>query len=376
MPDDLNQRREAARQAMEGRERRARRIAIEREAAEKKRVADAVKADLDKRRTELEQKRQAELAARAAKLSAQQKTTQERQDLAQTSQTTAENLRQTSAVGLSPLRTLKTDTARLVEAQKVSLAQIAIRESERNRVVGNMAVPEKSGGRWLVSILIGLIILILIGGGGWWWFNRSTGSTVTPALTLTPLLPVELNRGFDLTAATATPTVMAELKNELAKPATGSGKLTYFYFTETATSTIKTLPLNILFERLGFSVDAGLIQSVKPDFMLLSYDGPSERSVVWILRPRSFDSLAAAWLARGNQLAGQLFGPLISSQRLGLITARAFSDQIIKNQDVRVITDDTGQIILIYGFLNKDFLVVAEDLAAFSKILDLYRLPR
>ncbi|MCE9541753.1 hypothetical protein K8R03_04340 [Candidatus Kaiserbacteria bacterium] len=53
----------------------------------------------------------------------------------------------------------------------------------------------------------------------------------------------------------------------------------------------------------------------------------------------------------------------------GLITTRTFSDVVMRNYDVRALTDDSGTIQLYYSFPTRNILIIAESPYSFPEIL-------
>ncbi len=48
----------------------------------------------------------------------------------------------------------------------------------------------------------------------------------------------------------------------------------------------------------------------------------------------------------------------------------AFEDAVVENRNVRILKDELGKTLLVYGYRNKDLLIIARNEAAFSEILN------
>ena len=48
----------------------------------------------------------------------------------------------------------------------------------------------------------------------------------------------------------------------------------------------------------------------------------------------------------------------------------SFSDEIVSNRDVRVLRDSVGRSLILYGYRDKETLIVARDEAAFAELLE------
>lgn len=53
-----------------------------------------------------------------------------------------------------------------------------------------------------------------------------------------------------------------------------------------------------------------------------------------------------------------------------VIDAKTFEDRIIKNKDVRILRDTSGNIAIIYGFLDRETLLITTNEATFLEIVD------
>ena len=60
----------------------------------------------------------------------------------------------------------------------------------------------------------------------------------------------------------------------------------------------------------------------------------------------------------------------------GLIEKRQFEDLVMRNYDVRALTDDAGTIQLYYSFPTRNILIIAESPYSFAEILSRLRAER
>jgi hypothetical protein len=60
----------------------------------------------------------------------------------------------------------------------------------------------------------------------------------------------------------------------------------------------------------------------------------------------------------------------------GVPTVRTFTDEVIKNYDIRALRNDQGKIILYYSFPTRNILVIAESPFSFTEILSRLRAQR
>lgn len=52
------------------------------------------------------------------------------------------------------------------------------------------------------------------------------------------------------------------------------------------------------------------------------------------------------------------------------LSAQSFTDKILKNKDIRELKDNAGNTVILYGFLDKETLVITTNEATFLEVLD------
>src|SRR5690606_17136002 len=88
-----------------------------------------------------------------------------------------------------------------------------------------------------------------------------------------------------------------------------------------------------------------------------------------ILSTSSFVNTLDAMLKFEQQITTQLlslYGPIN-------IPSINFNDRIIQNLDTRVVENQTGEIEIIYSFLNSNTLLITTNITTLNKIVSLFR---
>jgi hypothetical protein len=68
--------------------------------------------------------------------------------------------------------------------------------------------------------------------------------------------------------------------------------------------------------------------------------------------------------------------PMQTISQSGVVVERAFEDSIIRNFDVRMLKDESGNVQLYYSFPTRDILIIAESPYSFPEILARLRADR
>lgn len=158
-----------------------------------------------------------------------------------------------------------------------------------------------------------------------------------------------------------------------------------------AAGTTVELTLNLtvpdLFAKNQYSGDEGLVRSLTNDYSFGLYNNKDNRFESFLIF-----KLASADLAFSNMLAWERYLPsdlrvlftdtsvvetvieqpaTTTSTTTPPVVASStpkFSDKILKNTDTRVYTDEFGKVQFVYGFINKEFLIISGGTESFIDV--------
>lgn len=306
-------------------------------------------------------------AARGRALRAQAETAalsaeSERREKAEEAKIITEELKSTGG-HLNPLRTIKTDMAKAVREEGLSLSKIANLSAEKSR---RQSLPgEREPTKWWVALSA---LLVLAGGGGllfrWWQESHplpppAAGSTAAPpSLTL---FTADRELALDVTGLAAG-NEAREVLNTVAEQGEKENGLTNIYFYQGS----QTLGFSRLRQLLDLSVPDNLTRYLRDSFMFGFYDNGELRSRFLLLQTSFFDQTWAAMLEWERYLPTDL-APLLETEAQKQVV---WSDRIIRNKDVRVASDSAGSALLVYGFLDERDILVARDENTFIKVFE------
>lgn len=303
---------------------------------------------------------------------------------AQTIQHTA---KQDSVV--TPLHTLKDDLQTVVREKKISLVRAAAleedkRAQDRSAADAETHAPQK---RRIVQALIAVGALVFlgvaaIGGVAIVMQGRDAGteevrfsdgllfSEQTVPLPIKNRSPIELKRliagargATDLTLGAITR--IAPVVEETSAEGVAQIRLAS---TEEFLTAIDAHPPEELVRALGDSFFFGIhtVDENAPMLIIpvLSYE-------------RAFAGMLL-WERTLNTDLAPMFTPVSALIRDegGLVVARTFGDDVMRNYDVRTLKDDAGSIQLYYSFPTRNLLVIAESEYSFTEILSRLRADR
>lgn len=357
---DEKRRREAV-LAMEGEEHRKLREA--KETAERSKIAKAqVEAEAKARSA-------AETQAATARAAAEKSRKEEaainaevnRRDKIGQSQSLTDKLK-TTATKLNPLRTIKTDMARAVKEEGLSLSKIATLSQQREH--SEESIVSNEGSKfWLVFS----IVIILAASGtlaGWWWLGRPT-VIVTPSNNIPPvltsILQADTNRPMNLAGLNTVSQVRDAL--ELAVETNNEQRgIINIYFTKNT----EILPFFDFRQAFDLKLPDDLTRYVRDNFFFGILDNGETKSRFLIIETSFFAQAWSAMLNWERYMSSDL-GPLLKT----IDDSRAtWSDKVVSNKDTRIERGPNGNTILIYGFINEETIVIARDEATFTAVFE------
>jgi len=211
------------------------------------------------------------------------------------------------------------------------------------------------------------IICLAIGGtiSGAIYFLQTEGTSTTNA-------PIEKTLiSFTEKKETTLPTIdtsslAAALLQEQSSFKSEANKVLYTTFLHNGTE-IKPVDLfRLIAQDAGDALKRNVSEAM---FGIYSYD---TNEIFFVIHPEDFGIVYSGMLDWESTLGGNLssFFPLLG-QHLAT-NPSVFTDETYKNKDVRVIRNDSGKTVLLYGFIDKNTLVITVNEKIFEAILNRY----
>ena len=270
---------------------------------------------------------------------------------------------------LTAVHTFKDDLTRVARDQKISVVKaISLEEEKRHRekpqdfdgaVQKNSLRPFIIGSVVLTALgVLALVAVVLI----------SSQQKPAEVAVTTTLLFAEQANSFPLTQESG-----MDIKRILLKARDQNATLGSF------TQIIPTIPAESrkataqeFLEKLDTHAPEGLIRSLGTDFFLGIHTVDINAPVLVF----SIDSYENAFenMLKWEQDVGQDLQPFFTgtsalTSKDGTPMRRTFTDEIIKNYDIRALHDDSGKIVMYYAFPSRSILIIAESPFSFIEIV-------
>jgi len=375
-PEDLEKRKIEARLAMESAEYKKRREGKEKAEKDRKLMIEKV-LELKQARIELERKRG--LDSKSKLIYDEEKRRREEelyQKRLQTSKELISNIANDSKTSVGNYHTLNSDLNQQISSGKLTMAKIAMEEEARRRLA---TLPTKKPiNTRSILIVIAVISFVTLGSLAVFFslnLTSPTSSTIKP-LTIDSIIFANKHQELILDNKNSSD-INSELQNIVGTPAQGI-QIINIYPTKQMTidgNTLKTLAVSKdLIASLGIDLPANFTHFLLDKFMIGVIGSPTGiNSPFVILQTRSFENTLDALLRNETVLIPNILNPFLTNP---LYINNVFEDKIISNIDTRISYDLSGEITAIYGFLDRNNVLITTNSQAFTDLLTAFQAPK
>ncbi len=264
------------------------------------------------------------------------------------------------------VRTYKEDLARAIQNQKASLTSVTAAE-ERRRT----RLPKDMGGETShldvkKIVLVGLSVLLLLVGVGvisYFLFIYEGEKEVAVEQEVPSLIFSEEQQEIDITN-TQPRNVLQKLWQARVGVSLPLSEVMHFYITEkqTPTSTATLLTARAFLESIDASVDDSFLRSLRDDFMFgVHVFNQNQPFLIFI--SNSYQNSFAGMLEWENAIYSDLFLFMkrnVTEENVDSsdLFTKSFIDKVVRNIDARVLTNEEGDIELLYAFPNQQMLII------------------
>lgn len=285
----------------------------------------------------------------------------------------------------SPIHTFKTDFADEIDNKKASAFSVLAAEGNSKE----RKIPEPKRDTKILPTIIGSIALVTIGAGA--VFGAYLFIANPPALPVPSLAPslVFVDERIEIEG----PDYIGAIANLANEPLVeGNAILTYItYSTTTKQGLVRTpLPGGELIKNMELSAPDILLRNIDELSTVGIINAGGDTRAFFIMRVDSYQRTYAgmlSWESTMSRNLAELYPEYPESvevpvMNMGTSTASSsafilpepeyystFKDEILQNHDVRVLRDKEGRSLILYGYRDKDTLIIARNEAAFLELV-------
>jgi hypothetical protein len=282
----------------------------------------------------------------------------------------------------SIVRTYKDDIEAAIRENHLSSINIAMAENDKNRNKNNRIeeekiVPESNYSKSKIIILFSIILIIIgIAGVGITYFLNRNDKTIK-VQELPALITTEYKDELNISTIIKGKFINA-LSSRLNDTQIPVNNLYNVYITSGA-STTKTLLTSSEFVSLAdFKMPDIIKRTLLPDYMVGMFTFGENLPFI-IFKSSYFENAYAGMLGWEKDLEKdlkvlfRLTGYENNDSILDKLTPtsiKSFEDMVIANKDVRLIQDEKGEIILLYGIIDKETIIITVNEKVFKEIVN------
>ncbi len=289
------------------------------------------------------------------------------------------NERSKGSNDIRPLRTYRTDVEELVQKEKTTPVQVVMAEAARREERGESRVlSENKAGHlgWVIFSLL-LVLAFGVGVGLYVLIGAKVDIPLLDTATTTPATDQETRDALSIAiSGVQKEQIIADIAIAFEKTTLPKGESRLIRFLtkegeEERDATTKEF-LDTLFPAFD-SITLALVPTLDTTIEYRVYSNGTSLSGIIRIPTRSQPATYATMLEWESTMGADLV-PIMNTwydkAYLSGLRGRAFTDQRVAGDDVRVLYDVTERPVLAYGFANKKTLVIAGNVDALAFALE------
>lgn len=284
----------------------------------------------------------------------------------------------------APLHTYTSDFADRIDRQQASTFSVLAAQSDAGLRTTTRVTPSRRRG--IVPVILA-VLLIMVGIGGIYAAYRYMSSGEKTEVTLGVPSLIFADEKMELLG----PNYRQDLANAAAQPLVeGNILITYVTVASSTPLGLKPAPQpgGALIRLLNLGAPDILLRNVDVSSTVGVVSAGGQTSPFFVLRVNSYERTFAGMLGWETRMLSDL-QPLYPQFELppapvatntgtstvqvpslvALPAAEGFTDAIVSNIDVRALKDGAGRTLLLYGYGDKETLIIARDEAAFAMLV-------
>lgn len=284
----------------------------------------------------------------------------------------------------SPIHTYKSDFSDRAKAENASpISILAVEQNAR----GAQPTPQqlKPLQKNYTPFVIGALVLILAGGASMYFAVSFV--TGRPPILISPSVPslifADEHRELQGTGAELVQG-LADLSNtNMREGGVAIAYVTYASTTEKGVTIMLPAEGGALISALGLGAPDILLRNVEPSSTVGAIKASGETYPFFIFRVASFERTFAGMLEWENSMERDLarlypsYPEVVPEETVSAsstpLTETAFRvsfvDDVVENHDVRVLRDAQNRALILYGYRDKQTLIIARNELAFKELL-------
>ncbi len=267
------------------------------------------------------------------------------------------------------IRTMRTDAEMYAKEKKLSTIQISA-SAYASQATLLQDVKDKLSliKTFLLSGAIVLCIVIVAGVSWWFLSHKSSSSQSTEKLPPPAIILIDGQNILTIKQANKS-SIISAISEERAKTFR-SGILNYYPIKVSLSDNTTTyLQIKDLGEFLEWRMPSLLLENLTSDFNAYIFANNQSNDFALIIKTSNFEKAFSSMLEWEKTLARD-WQDFLNDTNKNIAYPNAFRDEIIKNNDARILLRDDGSVIIVYIIFNKKYIIISTSREALGAILD------
>ncbi len=284
---------------------------------------------------------------------------------------------------IKPIHTYTSDIAENIQKQHATIADIVQAEEAKRR--NEPVVTKRSGLRIAVSLLLVILGIGLIGGAGYLVYSFVIPKKTTPIAVSNPVR-TEL---FKIDSSENALFIPEKKKIEDSVIAminkTADGQVRKINFTKTNSATSAEITSQEILTGLEIE-QTDLINSITPGIIIGNFKKGNINSPFIVVKAKSSETTYQALIKWEKDLFRDLQNILVADKNAKVLppffgsTATGFryqfEDGAIQSKDIRIARDANNNPVILYGFLDQEYVLITTSGEAFREIFSRFTKAR
>ncbi|MFA6514696.1 MAG: hypothetical protein WCT42_00320 [Candidatus Paceibacterota bacterium] len=287
-----------------------------------------------------------------------------------------ENKPQQNDTDIKVLRTYTSDMADAVRINEMSVIKIALAEKEKREREEIYKKAEGTNTSKTFLVIGGIILIAVAIFGSYFIFQKTKEKKIPPQITtnIETIITYDSKSNIDVTNITGISDLISEIKKgQDSNPSL----IKALFFIKNNNGITENISSSNFLSLIKTSAPGALIRSLSDKYLFGKYSNSNainekdKYATFLIFQTNNYTQTYASMLDWEKTMLKDLFTifEITIPESENSLFEKPWKDLIVNNKDVRVLYGDTGEGILYYVFVNKDNLVIANNLETLKEVM-------
>lgn len=263
------------------------------------------------------------------------------------------------------MKTYSSDIAEALKNKQGSVLSIAFAEEKKRQQIHD--VTSAGSKKNITYIIFGVLFIgvsvVMIGSFFFSIFDKTP--SIMPAPKVPSLIAYDVDKAEDITTSSVS-SIQELIRKNVAESFEGKVKRILFY--QSAGALQSPITLREFENKIDFKMPNRLINSLNDEFFVGAINANNTNYPVMIFSINSFDTTFPGMNEWEKDIVEDLLYPFdIKADDDNELLNRSMQDKTVKNHPARILVGKTGKIVLIYGYVGGEYVVISTNEDAYGE---------